>query len=225
MLKIILSSIIILIFLNTSKSQETKNFLEEKKFTFNFLNTSLVKDTNDVQNKSKVQKVNIGGLFISPELGFSIPVKNFSGYSKSGVLYGVKFELAYSRFYPFIFGFVYEYQKNPGADVFKNENFLNQFDTKITSYGGSLDIILNKYIKSNFTKPIFSFEVKYFKVSRVISPDILIPGVTKDENLIAYSAGLGFTIYILDVGGKYTFAKDFSNLSFQMRFHFPIIKF
>ncbi len=52
-----------------------------------------------------------------------------------------------------------------------------------------------------------------------------VPEILRDESLLTYTAGLVFTIYVFDLSGKYTYAKDYTNLSFQIRFHFPIIKF
>ncbi|MBS1551489.1 MAG: hypothetical protein JST15_05405 [Bacteroidetes bacterium] len=177
-------------------------------------------------NKSPVRKTNIGGLFISPSAGVSFPVGTFGDYSNSGVIYGVKAELAYSRLFPFIFGFVYEYQKFPGNGEFTTTNSLTQYDTKITSIGGSLDVILNKFLHSNFTTPVLMLEVKYAKITKVINPlpinNIAIPG---DKNLLTYSGGLGFTLYIFDLSAKYTSAGEYSNLSFQVKFHFPVFKF
>jgi hypothetical protein len=200
----------------------------EKKVHYNFISDKLLKDTNDNKiGKNSVQKVNIGGLFVAPTLGASFPEGTFGNFSNSGFLYGAKFELAYSRLYPFVFGFVYEYQKNPGDPTFMNNYFLTSFNTDITWLGGSLDLILNKYFKSNFTIPIFSIEIKYASVNRQISPVPLepIPGVTLEQSLLTYSVGLGFTIYVFDLSGKYTFAQDFSTLTFQGRIHLPIIKF
>lgn len=230
-MKIIKFILILILFLSiTSKSRSQNSIPAEhnsiKEFKYNFYSNKILQDTNENRfGKSKVQKVNAGGVFLSPTIGYSFPMGNFGNYSIAGLLYGAKIELAYSRLYPFIFGFIYEYQKNKGSGDFTTANFLTQFDTKMTSIGGSLDIILNKYLKSNFTTPIFSLEVKYLKVSRDISPAIILPGIVDNESLLSYSAGLGFTIYIFDISGKYTIAKDYTNLTFQTRFHFPIIKF
>lgn len=196
-------------------------------FHYNFLSDKISKDsTTDNTGKSKVQKVKLGGLFISPNIGVSFPFGKSGDLSNTGFVYGAKFEIAYSRLYPFIFGFVYENQSNKGNAEFTTTNFLTQFDTKINYYGGSVDLILNKFIKSDFTIPLFSVEIKYASVSREVNPiQQLPPDVPTQESLIAYSAGLGFTIYVLDLSGKYTFAKDYSNLNFQMRIHIPVIKF
>lgn len=220
-------TVIFLLFFSTSYSQDISSLkLNNKKLRYDFLNDRLFKDTIDNKfGKSKVQKANIGGIFISPMAGVSFPLGAFGDISNSGIQFGAKIEIAYSRLYPFVFGFVYESQKNPGNADFTTVNFLTQFDTKITSIGGSLDIILNKYLKSSFTTPILTLEIKYAKVVRDISPVTSVPEILRDESLLTYTAGLVFTIYVFDLSGKYTYAKDYTNLSFQIRFHFPIIKF
>lgn len=227
--RIILSIVLFITFSTAVFCQGVNNFkYNEKKYRYNFINDKISKDTNENKiGKNPVQKINIGGLFIAPTVGASFPEGTYSGFSNSGFLYGVKFELAYNKLYPFVFGFVYEHQKNPGNPNFMNNYFLTQFDTEISYLGGSLDIILNKFIKSNFTIPIMSFEVKYADITRQISPvqEEPIPGVVTDAGILTYSAGLGFTIYVFDLSGKYTLAEDFSNLTFQIRVHFPVLKF
>ncbi|MEO8209506.1 MAG: hypothetical protein ABI840_03010 [bacterium] len=201
--------------------------LNKIKLRYNFNNNKIHADTVEKIESSKIQKVSIGGLFIAPTIGVSFPQGNFGTYSKSGFLYGAKLEIGLSKLYPFVIGFVYELQNNPGNPNFTNANFITDLTTKITSIGGSLDIILNKYIKSNFTTPIFSIEVKYANLIREISPPLTIPipNFPLEESYLTYSAGLGFTIYILDLSAKYTFSSDYPNLIFQARFHLPIIRF
>ena len=175
--------------------------------------------------KSNSKKTNMGGLFIAPTIGVSFPVGKFADYSNSGIIYGVKAELAYSRLYPFIFGFVYEYQKLPGSGEFTTTNSLTKYDTKISSIGGSLDIILNKFLRSDFTTPVLMLELKYAKVTKDVSPLTTNSEIPGDKSLLTYAAGMGFTIYIFDLCTKYTFAGDYSSLTFQAKFHFPLIKF
>ncbi len=212
-------------------SLQSQTIFEQKKnvktFSYNFKTGKLKRDTTSPSNVTgKVQKINIGGLFIAPNIGVSFPFGKSADYSNTGFTYGAKFELAYSRLYPFVFGFVYENQSNKGNAEFTTVNFLTQFDTKINYYGGSVDLILNKFVKSDFTIPLLSAEIKFAKVSREVNPISQLPeGVPTEESLLTYSAGLGFTIYVLDLSGKYTFAKDYSNLTFQMRIHLPIVKF
>lgn len=199
--------------------------------SLNYKNLSIFEKNNDDTikgklGKSSVRKTNVGGLFIAPSIGVSFPMGKFGDYSNAGLIYGAKAELAYSRLYPFIFGFVYEYQKFPGNGEFTTSNSLTQYDTKITSIGGSLDIVLNKFLHSNFTTPVLMLEVKYAKITKDISPlpvnNLVIPG---DANLLTYTGGIGFTIYILDLSAKYTYASEYSNLTFQAKFHFPVFKF
>jgi hypothetical protein len=158
-------------------------------------------------------------------MGVSFPIGTYADSSISGFLYGIKFELAYSRLYPFVFGFVYEHQDNSASPEFINSRFLTQFNTIITSFGGSLDIILNKFVKSNFTTPILSFEIKYASITREVNPPGELPGIVMDESLLTYTAGMGFTVYVFDLSGKFTFANDYSSMIFQMKFHFPVFSF
>lgn len=194
---------------------------------YNFQTDKIFKDTVPAApQKNKVKKLSFGGIFISPNLGVAFPVGVYGDSSISGFLYGAKIEIGFSKLYPFVFGFVYENQKNSASPEFINSRFLTQFETEIVSLGGSLDILLNKYIKSNFTTPIFSLEIKYATISRQVSPaDPPPPGIVMDESLLTYSAGLGFTIYVFDLSTKFTFAKDYSSLIFQAKFHFPIVNF
>lgn len=176
-------------------------------------------------DKTKTQKSKFGGIFISPAIGVSFPFGSFNDYSTSGFIYGFKAEIAYNKLYPFIFGILYEDQTNPGNAEFTTTNILNKYDTKITSFGGSVDIILNKFIRSNFTTPVLTLEVKYSSIVKDIEPATTDPDIPGDKNLLTYSAGIGFTIYVLDLVSKYTFASEYSNLNFQARIHIPLFKF
>ena len=175
--------------------------------------------------KTTSQKTNIGGLFLSPTLGVAFPTGKFGDLSNSGFYYGFKLEFGFIKLYPFVFGLIYEGQSNGGNAEFTTSNFLTQFDTDITYIGGSVDIILNKYIKSNFTTPVLSLELKYADIKRTVTPDNVVTEIPREDSKFAYSLGLAFTLYIFDVGGKYTFAGDYSNLTFNARIHIPIVKF
>ena len=201
-----------LIFINISYSQvdTTKN------------NPVLGKDTV-VDFGTYSQKLN--GIFVSPFMGLEWPVKNFNNTSKSAFTYGIKLEFAGFKLYPVILGLIYKYQKNPGKDDFMTAQLLNTFDTKISSFGITADILLNKYIHSNFTLPFLTLEVKYLSVQRIISPDIITLNYKTTDNLIGITAGAGFTLSIFDIYGGYTFAKDYSSAEIMTRIHFALIKF
>lgn len=198
---------------------------------YNFLHvekSKIKKDdsTTSISGRSKVKKPNYGGIFLAPYIGFAIPTGIFGDQSNTGFLWGVKVEIAYSKLYPFVLGFVYENQSIPGNPEFTTTNSLTSFQTDMNNIGGSVDFLLNKYIKSNFTSIIMTFEVKYSKVVRTITSNITeleeLPG---DENLLIFTAGVGLTIYVFDIGGRYTYADHFSNVAFQMRIHIPVVRF
>lgn len=223
----ILFFIILYLFINgTSQCQLTSlNRFHQKNHIYNFKSDKISEDTVKLIGKSKVQKVNIGGIFISPSIGSSFPLGTFGDYSNPGIIWGAKLELAYSRLYPLVFGFIYEHQTNKGNADYTTVNSLTRLDTRTTFIGGSLDIILNKYIKSDFTIPVFTVEIKYAKIEREILPSGLKPEIARHESLLTYSAGLGFTIYVFDISAKYMYGKNFNNLIFQGRIHIPLIKF
>jgi len=229
MQRIILSVTILLIFnvsvltgqdlLNTSAKQSV--------FKYSLNKDRIYKDSNEaVTEKNKPQSVKIGGIFISPNVGMVFPLGTFAGNSGIGVVYGAKLEFAFSKLYPFVFGFIYEGQTNKGDPGYMNNNLLTTLQTKFTYIGGSLDFILNKILKSDFTTPVVSLEVKYAKMTRNIVPDTPPPpGILAEQSLLTYSGGLAFTLYVFDLNTKYTYAGEYSTLDFQIRFHFPVVKF
>ena len=217
----------ILFYSEKSMGQMSNNSIfSGDEFKLKLRNNSGSKDTIESKlKKSNVQKVKIGGLFLSPSIGVAFPAGEFRDYSVAGLILGVKAEIAYIKFYPFVFGFVYEYQTNPGNGEYITTNSFTNFDTKITYIGGSIDIVLNKFVKSNFTTPIFSFELKYATVVNEVGYENSSLNYSIDKSVVALSFGLGFTLYIFDLSGKYTFANPYSTLTFQGKIHFPVIKF
>ena len=166
-----------------------------------------------------------GGLFLSPLVGLEFPFREFSNTAKTGFTYGVKLEFASKDIYPFIIGGMFQQQLNNGDEEFKTVNRLDILKTTINSFGLSLDIILNKYIKSDFTIPFITLEVKYLTIQREISPPSNMLGLETSENVIGFTGGLGFTLYIFDLYGTYTYAKNYNSFAVKTRFHFPLIKF
>lgn len=228
MQKIILSVTILILFqLPAVKGQDAASgSLKGMKFKYSLHKDKIVQDsTEKAYTKNKTQTVKIGGIFISPNVGLCYPLGSFKGNSGIGVVYGAKLEFAFSKLYPFVLGFIYEGQTNKGNSGFMNNNLLTTFQTQVSYLGGSLDFILNKILKSNFTTPVLSLEVKYAKVTRDIVPDTPLPNISADQSLITFSGGLAFTLYIFDINTKYTYAAEYSTLDFQLRFHFPVIKF
>lgn len=166
-----------------------------------------------------------GGLFISPLVGLEFPFREFGITAKTGLTYGVKLEFASKDIYPFIIGGMFQQQINNGDVEFKTVNRLDILTTTINSFGVSLDMILNKYIKSEFTIPFVTLEAKYLTIRREISPPTNTLGLETAENVIGITGGLGLTLYIFDIYGTYTYAKSYSSFAVKTRFHFPLIKF
>lgn len=166
-----------------------------------------------------------GGIFAAPLFGLSIPIQKLNLNSTSAINFGIRIEYASIHIYPVVIGISVQTQNFKGSDNFKTMNLLDDFQTKVTSFGLGADILLNKYLKTSFTLPFLTIEGKYITVKRIILPDKTIPEIKPDDSLLGFSMGLGFTLYIFDVYGNYTFAKDYSNAALQLRFHIPVLKF
>jgi hypothetical protein len=224
-LVLLFSGILFVSTLSFGQSADSKLFSGDE-FKLKLNNRTSSSDTIKTDfKKSTTQKIKIGGLFLAPSIGVAFPAGEFKDYSVAGLILGVKAEIAYIKFYPFIFGFVYEYQTNSGNGEYVTTNSFTNYDTKITYIGGSLDIVLSKFIRTDFTTPIFSFELKYASVVNDVGFENSSENYSIDNSLLTYSFGLGFTLYVFDLSGKYTFASPYSTLTFQGKFHFPLIKF
>lgn len=219
---------VFLIFYAADSYCQNKTYIYDfdSKLSFNNKkNTGKSDSVTSKLNKKSSEKTYFGGIFLSPSIGISYPVGTFRDYSKSGLIYGIKAEIGLSRLYPFVFGFVYEYQKNNGDADYITTNFLTYYDTKITYIGGSVDFILSKYIKTSFTMPVLSAEIKYASIVKEIGAENSTAIVPINESTMTYSAGLAFTLYVFDIYSRYTFAGDYSNLTLLFRMHIPLVKF
>lgn len=182
----------------------------------------------DTTSKSKVYvsaNPKPSGIFIAPTLGFDFPLQEFANNSTYSISYGAKLEFASLSIYPIVIFGQFQFQNHPGSDAFKTQNILNSSETKITSFGGGVYVLLNKYLKSNFTMPFIVADVKLYNVKRTISPEKEIEGIKLTDSKVVFSAGLGFTLYIFDIITSYNFAKEYSSLSVKTQFRIPVIKF
>jgi len=203
----------LVLFLNAQNSDYQINEKYEK-FYYNILNTN-----------EKSASVSASGLFISPLVGLEFPLSEFSNTARPGIVYGVKLEFASGDIYPFIIGGLFHHQTNKGDEDYKTINRIDILETSINSFGLSVDFLLNKYIKSDFTIPFVMLEAKYFMIERNISPAIDTLGLATSETIIGVTGGIGFTLYIFDIYGTYTYAKNYSSFAIKTRIHFPLIKF
>lgn len=173
----------------------------------------------------KLGSANPGGIFISPTLSAVYPSGNFSEIGKIAAQFGVRLEYSSKRIYPFVIGALFEITKHNGKDEYMTANLLTTLSTKTTAIGGSVDIILSKYLKTNFTIPFATLEVKYLNATTSVTPAENVPNLVLNQGEIAYGGGLGFTLYIFDIYAKYSYSKSYSTFSVNTRFHFPIVKF
>lgn len=165
------------------------------------------------------------GLFITPFIGMDFPIKTFSQNSQNALSYGARLEFASLSIYPIILFGQYQFHNHPGKDAFKSQYYLNSMETRVSAVGGGVYILLNKYLKMNFTSPFITGEINYFSINRILSPDIEIPDLKKIDSRVAFTAGLGFTLYIFDIITSYNFAGEYSSLAVRTQFHFPLVKF
>lgn len=170
-------------------------------------------------------RVNPGGIFISPGIGIEVPFLKFAGNSNMALSVGGRLEYSTLKLYPFVLGVSYYYQNHSGSDVYKTENLLNSLKTKIHNVGVGCDFILNKYIKQNFTILFATVEFKYLKINREISPENTTLDIKADDSVFGVAGGLGFTLYIFDIYGTYNYAKEYSSFSIKTRFRIPLIRF
>ncbi len=166
-----------------------------------------------------------GGIFITPSLGMEIPMSGISGNSNMALSLGAKLEYSSIKIYPFVLGVSFQVNNHNGSEEYRTINLLNTFTTKITSFGISVDFLLAKYLKTKFTVPFFILEGKYFQIQREISPEKELDGILKDESGIGVTAGAGFTLYIFDIIGTYSYFEKNSTIGFKTRIRVPIIKF
>jgi hypothetical protein len=170
-------------------------------------------------------KPNPSGLFLSAGFGADIPFSDFADNSSTALCLGARLEYSSLKIYPFVIGLSYQFQDNEGSDDFKTMNLLNGLKTTIHSVGLGFDVILNKYLKSSYTIPFLILEVKYLMVKREINPETALPDLLREESVIGFSGGLGFTLYVFDIYGTYTHAKNYSSFAVKTRFRIPVLRF
>ncbi len=169
---------------------------------------------------------NPGGIFIAPSLSAVYPSGDFASTAKIAAQFGIRLEYSSKKIYPFVISALFESANHHGKDDFLTAYVLNSYNTKIIAIGGAVDIILSKYLKTNFTIPFATFEVKYISAKTSVDPvTTIVPGTALSQSQISYGGGLGFTLYIFDIYGKYSYSKSYSTFSVNTRFHFPIFKF
>lgn len=193
--------------------------------SFNVIAQENVKDTTKKSSLIQRNPKKPGGIFIAPVLGAEFPTGEFASNSKYSFCFGGRLEYSSLYIYPFVIGATIQYQNHDGSDDFKTLHLINNMSTKILSFGGSVDMLLNKYLKSSYTIPFIFAEVKMLNINREVSPPENFPNLKATDNVIAIGGGAGFTLYIFDIYFTWLSAKEYNTFSVRTRFRIPLIKF
>lgn len=175
--------------------------------------------------KKNTRSVSLAGLFLSVGGGLDLPLGNFHNNSNSA--FGILGRLEYSStsIFPFIIGGGVHYFVYNGQDEFKTANLLTTFKTSVLAFGLTVDVSLAKFIRSTYTMPFITFEVKYNNITREITPSKDLTGLPLEEKKIGIGAGLGFTLFIFDIYAKYTFSKDMTSVGVFTKVKVPVLRF
>ena len=179
----------------------------------------------DSLNKKLVTKKSISAIFLGIGGGISIPLSPF--INNSDVTFGIlgRLEFASTSIFPFVIGGEVDYFSYSGSDEFKTQNLLNTFDTKILSVGLNIEYSLSKILRSSFTMPFLTIDVKNNLIKREYDSDTTFADLSREESKISIGAGFGFTLFIFDFYAKYNYMKGNSNIGVYTKTKIPIIRF
>jgi hypothetical protein len=178
--------------------------------------------------KSKVSyKKSISAVFLGIGGGISIPLGGFK--DNSDVTFGLLGRLDFSStsIFPFVIGGEVTYFSYNGSDEFKTENLLGTFRTKDLAFGLNIEYSLARLLKSSFTMPFISVDVKSHNIKRDIDEDANLDslGLLRSESKISVGAGFGFTMFIFDFHIKYNYMKEMNNVAVYTKMKIPVIRF
>jgi hypothetical protein len=181
-------------------------------------------DTTKPKQK-KTKRFSLHGIFLSVGGGLSVPLSDFNSYSN--VSYGILGRLEYSStvIFPFVIGGEVDYFSYGGYDLYKTLHRLNNLDTKIFSYGLSIEYTLSRLLNSSYTTPFVALDVKNNMIKREYDDNVNIEELQRKQTKISVGAGVGFTLFIFDFVVKYNYMKTLSNIGVYTKVKFPILRF
>lgn len=179
----------------------------------------------DTLKPKQVKSKSISALFIGIGTGISMPTGDFN--VNSDVTFGIlgRIEFASTSIFPFVIGGEIDYFSYSGADQFKTTNLLTNFKTKILSVGLNVEYSLSKIIRSSFTMPFLSLDVKTNDIEREYDDSRSLEGLPRKENKISVGLGAGFTVFVIDFVVKYNYMKTTSSIGVYAKTKFPVIRF
>lgn len=219
-LKLLILFIAVLFTANTYSQSFTKPNLH--------LNSGIISHNGfyaDSLKKNLVTKRSISALFIGLGGGLGIPTSKFS--ETANPVFGIlgRLEFSSTGIFPFVIGGEVNYYSFNSPDLFRTVNLLSSYRTKILTIGLNIDYSLSKLIRSSFTMPFISVDVKSNNIKREFDVNRTFEGLPVTESKVSIGAGIGFTVFIFDFSVKYNYMKDNSFVSVTTKTKFPIIKF
>jgi hypothetical protein len=175
--------------------------------------------------KKTIGKKPISALFLGLGGGINVPLKEFG--ETTNPTFGIlgRLEFSSTGIFPFVIGGEVDYFSYNSPDEFKTINLLSSFRTKILSVGLNIDYSLAKLIRSSFTMPFLSIDVKSNNIKREFDENRSFEGLPATESKISIGAGFGFTLFILDFSVKYNYMKNNSYVGVTAKTKFPVIRF
>ena len=179
----------------------------------------------DSLNKNLKHSKSISALFLSVGGGISVPLSPFK--TSSGVTFGIlgRIEFSSHGIFPFVIGGEVTYFSYAGADEFKTVNLLTNFKTTILSYGLNIEYSLAKILRSSFTMPFLTVDIKSNNIKREYDESRNFEDLPREETKISVGAGFGFTLFIFDFYAKYNYMKDNSHVGVYTKTKIPVIRF
>lgn len=179
----------------------------------------------DSVKKKLITKKSISAIFLSVGGGLSIPLSPFK--DNSDVTFGIlgRLEFASTSIFPFVVGGEVSYFSYNGADLFKTTQLLTAYKTQMLSAGLNIEYSLSRLLRSSFTMPFLTVDVKNNIIKREYDESRTIDGLPRNETKISVGAGFGFTLFIFDFYAKYNYMKDNSHVGVYTKTKIPVIKF
>jgi len=179
----------------------------------------------DSLKKNLVTKKSISALFISVGGGLSVPLDTFKG--TAGATFGIlgRLEFASTSIFPFVIGAQIDYFSYNSSDEFRTVNLLTGYRTKILGIGLNIEYSVAKLLRSPFTMPFLTVDVKNNIIKREYAEDNETLGMVREETKISVGAGIGMTLFIFDFFAKYNYMKDNSFIGVYTKTKIPVIRF
>lgn len=228
-----LSLILTLIFVSYNSFSQVKSSdnLRLKYPVKNSFNSSASKSNSagltfaDSLKKKLVTKKSISAIFISFGGGLSVPLDSFG--TTAVATFGIlgRLEFASTAIFPFVIGAQIDYFSYNSSDEFRTINRVTGYRTKILGLGLNIEYSIAKLLRSPFTMPFLTVDVKNNLIKREYPAENENLPILREETKISVGAGFGMTIFIFDFFAKYNYMKNNSYIGVYTKTKIPVIRF